>query len=141
MSKSPKIRSNLKAADRRRRRRNLAGRGGDPQTAPGDACRGQSDGVDVPQLLIEAVLGVAGREAALNDSAVIGALRAVQNGSTSRSAFTQTVCGEMIHRLDAAGVSETQRRKAAGELLTIALDNTDSQSPHQLIRYLALIAS
>ncbi|WP_372896088.1 hypothetical protein [Stieleria sp.] len=103
--------------------------------------RRPTDGVDVPQLLIEAVLSVAEREAALNDSAVVGALRAIKNGSTSRSAYTQAVCEEMIRRLDAAAVGEPQRRKAAGELLTIALDNTDSESPDRLIRYLALIAS
>ncbi|MCS7469872.1 hypothetical protein NZK35_24740 [Stieleria sp. ICT_E10.1] len=141
MPKSPKLRSNLKAADRRRRRRNLAGCGHDRQTDTSDANRRQPDGVDVPQLLIEAVLSVAEREAALNDSAVIGALRAINNRSTSRSVFTQAVCQEMIRRLDAAGVGEPQRQKAAGELLTIAVDNTDSQSPHRLIRYLALIAS
>ena len=141
MPKSPKLRSNLKAADRRRRRRKMAGCGHDAEAARSAEARRQPDGADVPQLLIEDVLSVAEREAALNDSAVIGALRAVKNGSASRSAFTQAVCDEMIRRLDAAAVGEPQRRKAAGELLTIALDNTDSQSPHRLIRYLALIAS
>lgn len=141
MPKSPKLRSNLKAADRRRRRRNLAGRGHDRPTAPSDVNRRPTDGVDVPQLLIEAVLSIAERDAALNDSAVVGALRAIKNGSASRSAYTQAVCEEMIRRLDAAAVGEPQRRKAAGELLTIALDNTDSESPDRLIRYLALIAS
>ncbi|QEF96950.1 hypothetical protein Mal15_09800 [Stieleria maiorica] len=96
---------------------------------------------DAPRLLIEATLFVADRNAQLNDSAVIGALRSIKNQTTSRSSFTQGVTEEMIARLDAAGVSPSDRRTAASELLAIAVQNVDPDSPQALIRYLELIAS
>ncbi len=91
--------------------------------------------------MIEAALAVADRNAQLNDSAVIGALRAIKNQTTSQSSFTVAVMDEMTARLDAAGVTPSDRRSAASELLAIAVQNVDSESPRALIGYLELIAS
>ena len=91
--------------------------------------------------MIDAALAVAQQNSGLKDSAIIGALRAMKSDSRSNAMFTQIVYDEMVARLDQAGINGSVRRKSAGDLLEIALQNVSPDAQRQLINYLELLAT
>ena len=141
MSKSLKLKSILKAADRRRRRR--FSDAAPPNAAPliSNIPPDSTVHCDVTAIMIDAALAVAQQNSGLKDSAIIGALRAMKSDSRSNAMFTQIVYDEMVARLDQAGINGSVRRKSAGDLLEIALQNVSPDAQRQLINYLELLAT
>lgn len=145
MAKSPNLKSRLKAADRRRRRRTAADVQRRVTETTSTACAPDAHSPatkpDVAAILVDAALTVANENESLTDSAVIGALRAIKHGSGSKSPTTESVFREMVRRLDQAGISAAERAHAAGDLLGVVATNVDPGSKDRLITFLSLIAS
>ncbi|MCA9136603.1 MAG: hypothetical protein KDB00_07585 [Planctomycetales bacterium] len=141
MSKPVNLRSKLKAADRRRRRRPNATSERIQSGGPLPTTHTAASTIDVAGILADAATRVAETTTDLKDTAIVGALRAIAKGTSPASIFTDTVYNAMVRDLDAAGVTPEDRRKAAGDLLKIALDNVDPAESDRLIKYFAWIGS
>lgn len=142
MPNSSKLRSKLKAADRRRRRRqsgsvNPATNNTSHSTAKPTA----TQTIDVASILVEAALAEADSSPELKDTAIVNALRSIKNDSPPNSQYTERVFRRMVADLDAAGVSQSDRLRSAADLLSVAVENTAPDEPDRLIKYLTLIAS
>lgn len=137
MPKSNKLKANLRAADKRRKRRVVE--------TKSDASFSSEPKLDIEGLIVDGILKtVANRESRrepnLRDSAVIAALKALRQGTAPNSTEASECYAEICRVLDSAGVSEGKRAKAATQTLSLASLNDYEKSPDQFIRYLSLIA-
>lgn len=146
MTSSNRLRAKLKAASRRRKRRDLnresrsTDQGSQVSIDTGFES-GSGPELDIPRILIDAVLRLSQRNGSLRDSAVIAALKAVATQIPPNSEEAKLLFRQMDHDLMAHGIDSGQREAAASELLEIASANRSSDSPDQLIRYFDLIAA
>ena len=146
MPKSQNLRSRLKMADRRRRRRladKSASNGVSPNQPDVDSPTQTlgSQGPDVVGLLTEAALGIAEKRRDVRDASIVGALRAIVNNGEPKSVPAPAVYQSMLDRLERAQVSDAEGEKGAAALLKISLENVDPNVHDQLIKFLSLIAS
>ena len=110
MSKSNRLRRNLKAADRRRRRRTSNQASNEIDSSP-QVNVSNVTGVDVPGILVESILLEADlRNETLRDSAVISALKAVETSIAPRSVEASAVYVRMTEQLSKAGRFAEGRR-------------------------------
>ncbi|OYP29881.1 hypothetical protein [Rhodopirellula sp. MGV] len=155
MSRS-KIKANLRAADRRRRRRHegnvrptdsaQTGSSSDDSSSNDShqAAPTSSVSIDVAGLMIEAILSNSHSRSPLRDSVVIHTLRSISRDdesdeglSPAAQALRQQVLAYLApHQVDHASII-----KAARDILGIAKNHLRDDSPDGFIQYLALIAN
>lgn len=137
MSKSAKLKSRLKASDRRRRRRDVGGSSSYPPAHTG-ATQTQPQ-VDVAGLLAEAALRLAERSPQVRDATIYAALNCLATQSTPKKEATAQVLDEMTKTFEASAIPPKDARRAARELCLIAKQNMSPDDADQFLRYLALI--
>ncbi|MEL6110845.1 MAG: hypothetical protein AAFU85_32975, partial [Planctomycetota bacterium] len=136
MAKTDRLKSRLKSADKRRRRR-LHSTAARPTETP--TAVSVLPPVDVPALLAAAILATAQDSGVVRDSAAVAALRAIITGRSSNSSEAQKVQDAMSRALGDAEIPERDARAAAEELLDLALNSPSSDRPDQFLQYLSLI--
>lgn len=136
MAKTDRLKSKLKSADKRRRRRLQSTA---ERTSAEQLSVSVLPSVDVHALLAGAILKTAETSIALRDSAAIAALRCIITGGVSKSSEAQEVQDAMRLALREASISERDARAAAEELLDLALNSHGSDRPDQFLQYLSLI--
>ncbi|MCC9599865.1 hypothetical protein LOC67_04760 [Stieleria sp. JC731] len=138
MSRS-KIKANLRAADRRRRRRLDEG----SRSAPPVPASGKSEAVapvDVAGLVIEAILSVSDSRTPLRDNLVISLLRSLAKQDAPSNPAVLSLYEKVTGFLDGRKIGGKAAAAAAKELLGIAPSHTSEDSPDGFVQYLELIA-
>ncbi|MCD0460255.1 hypothetical protein [Roseiconus lacunae] len=138
MSRS-KIKANLRAADRRRRRRPAEKPNTDQAATPPQARR-DLDSVDVAGLIVEAILSANQKRTPLRDSVVFGTLRSLARQSVPEQAAAKQLYDQVQAFLAKRDVGLPATVAAAKELSGIAQGHMGSDSPDGFVQYLAFIS-
>lgn len=137
MSKSGKLKKQLKSAQRRRQRRPASTASvSPPVSASGSELQ---PSVDIAGIISEAILITAGKRGNLRDSAVLAALKALKGISKANSEAAVELLDTMESKLDQNQVSSRERHAAANEMLKLAENSIDPNVPDQMIRFLSLL--
>ncbi len=137
MSKSGKLKNQLKSAQRRRRRRPVPSGSAIQAVASIDPML--QSGVDVAGIISDAILITAEKRGNLRDSAVLGSLKALKGIAKANSEAAQDVLDNIQLKLDEQAIPPRERIAAANEMLKLADSSIDPKVPDQLIRFLSLL--
>jgi hypothetical protein len=135
MSKQDSLRQRLKAADRRRQRRQGF-------SQPAVATKHEpSAGADVTGMVVEEILDyVDSLDRGARDAMVINAIHSLLRSTTAQGEDAKRL-GERLNQIpDRPGVSFRAYRDALQHLLSTAKSHQDPRSSDAFLRYLALLA-